>query len=105
LELQAKVDCLLILGFNSIVVSGDNGFSNVRVLQYAQYGGSVYTATKYGVKGLAEALRLELMPYKIGVSVAFPGYVETPMLDECKQSKPFKPLYIYRKFHLLLVKL
>lgn len=49
----------------------------------AQYGNSVYSATKYGVKGLAEALRLELMRYNIGVSVVFPGYVETPMLDEC----------------------
>jgi short-subunit dehydrogenase len=86
-------------------MSGDNGFSNVCVLQYAQYGASVYTATKYGVKVLAEALRLELMPYKIGVSVTFPGYVETPMLDECKQSRSFKPVYIHINFHLLLVKL
>ena len=57
--------------------------TNVYVLQCAQYGNCVYTATKYGVRGLGEALRLELMPYNIGVSVVCPGYVETPMLDEC----------------------
>jgi len=90
LELQAKVDCLLILGFNSVVVSGDNEFTILCVLQYSQYGNSVYTATKYGVKGLAEALRLELMRYNIGVTVVFPGYVETPMLDECKPSIPYR---------------
>jgi NAD(P)-dependent dehydrogenase (short-subunit alcohol dehydrogenase family) len=89
-KFQAKVDCLLILGFNSIVLSGDSRFTNVCVLQSAQYGMSVYSATKYGVKGLAEALRLELMRYNIGVTVVFPGYVETPMLDECKPSIPYR---------------
>ncbi|XP_057852124.1 3-dehydrosphinganine reductase TSC10A [Cryptomeria japonica] len=50
---------------------------------YPVYGNSVYTATKYGLKGLGETLKLELMPHNIRISIVFPGYVETPMLDYC----------------------
>ena len=92
---QANGDCLLTLGFNFIVLFSDNGLMDEFVLQYLQYGKFVYTTTKYGVKGLDEALRLELKPYNIGVSIVYPGYVETGMLDESKQC-------IHRKFQLLL---
>ncbi|XP_057852122.1 3-dehydrosphinganine reductase TSC10A [Cryptomeria japonica] len=47
------------------------------------YGNAVYTATKHALKGLGETLKLELMPYNIRISVVFPGFVETPMLDYC----------------------
>ncbi|GLJ08857.1 hypothetical protein SUGI_0097200 [Cryptomeria japonica] len=50
---------------------------------YPYYGNNVYRATKYGLKGLGEALKLELMPYNIRISISFPGFVETPMLDDC----------------------
>ncbi|KAH9313281.1 hypothetical protein KI387_028316 [Taxus chinensis] len=53
---------------------------------YPLYGGGVYTATKYALKGIAENLRLELLPYNIGVCFACPGYVETPMLTHMEDS-------------------
>lgn len=46
------------------------------------YGYAAYNASKYGVVGLAGALRLELAPRRIGVSVVCPPEVETPMVDE-----------------------
>ncbi|KAH9305825.1 hypothetical protein KI387_010229 [Taxus chinensis] len=49
------------------------------------YGHSVYTATKYAVKGLAEALKFELMPYNIAVSLVCPGFVATPLLNEVEK--------------------
>ncbi|XP_059077724.1 3-dehydrosphinganine reductase TSC10A isoform X1 [Cryptomeria japonica] len=49
---------------------------------YFLYGNSVYTATKHALKGLGETLKLELMPYSIRISMVFPGYVDTPMLDD-----------------------
>lgn len=51
-------------------------------MQAYWYGASVYTATKYAVRGLAEALRLELLPFNIGVSVVCPGFTETPFLHD-----------------------
>jgi 3-dehydrosphinganine reductase len=45
------------------------------------YGYAAYCASKYGVVGLAEVLRLELRPRGIGVSVVCPPEVETPMVD------------------------
>ena len=44
------------------------------------YGHGLYTATKYAIRGLAEALRVELLPYNIGVTHVCPGFVDTPML-------------------------
>lgn len=49
---------------------------------YPLYGGGVYTSTKYAIKGLAEALKLELLPFNIGVTLICPGFVETPLLNK-----------------------
>jgi NADP-dependent 3-hydroxy acid dehydrogenase YdfG len=40
-------------------------------------GASVYNASKFAVVGLSEAMRLDLEPCGIGVSVLCPGYVHT----------------------------
>lgn len=40
-----------------------------------------YTATKYAVVGLSEALKVELEPQGIGVSVLCPGWVATQITD------------------------
>ncbi|CAI5971391.1 unnamed protein product, partial [Closterium sp. NIES-65] len=50
------------------------------------YGAAVYTATKYGVRGFAEGLRLELLPYDISVSVVCPGFTDTHLLDDAEAS-------------------
>lgn len=42
----------------------------------------MYTGTKYAVKGIAECLRLELIPYNIRVNLVCPGFVDTALLDD-----------------------
>jgi len=37
--------------------------------------GSVYSATKFGLRGFGQALRGDLAPHRVGVSVIFPGFV------------------------------
>jgi NAD(P)-dependent dehydrogenase (short-subunit alcohol dehydrogenase family) len=46
------------------------------------YSYAAYNASKYGVVGMAEALRLEYAPRGIGISVVCPPEVETPLVDE-----------------------
>ncbi len=46
------------------------------------YGYAAYGASKFGVVGLAGALRLEYRPRGVGVSVVCPPEVETPMVVE-----------------------
>ncbi len=48
----------------------------------ANYGYAAYGASKFGVVGLAGALRLEYRPRGVGVSVVCPPEVETPMVTE-----------------------
>jgi NAD(P)-dependent dehydrogenase (short-subunit alcohol dehydrogenase family) len=51
------------------------------------YGYAAYCASKYGVVGLAEVLRLECRPRGIRVSCVCPPEVETPMVDEERRSE------------------
>lgn len=46
------------------------------------YTHAAYSASKFGVVGLAEVLRTELKPEGIDVSVICPGEILTPMLEE-----------------------
>jgi short-subunit dehydrogenase len=41
----------------------------------ASPGGSVYSATKFGLRGFALALREDLRPHGVGVSVVLPGFI------------------------------
>lgn len=41
----------------------------------ASPGGSVYSATKYGLRGFSLALREDLKPHSVGVSCVFPGFI------------------------------
>lgn len=50
-------------------------------------GLGVYNASKYAVVGLSEALRAELAPHGIGVSVLCPGMVRTGIL-ESERNRP-----------------
>lgn len=52
----------------------------------ANYGYSAYCASKFGVVGLAEVLRLELKPDDVAVSVVAPPEVVTPMVEEERRS-------------------
>jgi short-subunit dehydrogenase len=44
----------------------------------------IYTASKFGVRGLSEALRLSLYKYNIGVSVFCPGLINSAIYESEK---------------------
>ncbi|MBN1995563.1 MAG: SDR family oxidoreductase [Anaerolineae bacterium] len=52
------------------------------------YGYSPYSPAKFAVRGLAEALRSELKPRGIGVSIVYPPDTDTPQLAAENKTKP-----------------
>lgn len=52
------------------------------------YGYTAYSASKFGVRGLAEVLRIELQPRGIDVSLVCPPEVETPMVENERLHRP-----------------
>lgn len=50
-------------------------------------GTAIYSATKFAIRGLSDALRYDLAPHKIGVSVLCPGTVST-RLYESETNRP-----------------
>ncbi len=54
------------------------------------YGYTAYGASKFGVVGLAEALRMELRRKKIAVSVFCPPEVDTPLIVEERKTLPIE---------------
>ncbi len=53
------------------------------------YGYTAYSASKFAVSGFTDALRSELKPYCIHVSVVFPPDTDTPQLEYESKFKPF----------------
>ena len=54
----------------------------------ATSAGVLYTTSKFAVVGLSESLRLELEPFKIGVSVLCPGPVNTQIISNTNDTRP-----------------
>lgn len=54
----------------------------------SNYGYAAYSASKFGVVGLAAALRIECKPRGVGVTVVCPPEVETPMVAEERRTAP-----------------
>lgn len=52
------------------------------------FGYTAYGASKFAVRGLAEALRGELRPKGVGVSIVYPPDTDTPQLEEENRTKP-----------------
>ena len=52
------------------------------------YGYTAYAASKFALRGLAEALRAELRPDGVGVSIVYPPDTDTPQLAEESLTKP-----------------
>lgn len=52
------------------------------------YGYTAYSPSKFAVRGLAEALRGELKPLGIQVSIVYPPDTDTPQLEEENKTKP-----------------
>jgi short-subunit dehydrogenase len=56
----------------------------------ASGGGSVYSATKFGLRGFALALREDLQRHGVGVSVVLPGFIrDAGMFHESGTKLPF----------------
>lgn len=47
----------------------------------------VYAATKHGVESIGDALRQELAPYHVSVSLVEPGFVHTPIIRKIMDSE------------------
>lgn len=56
--------------------------------QCALHGYSAYSASKWALRGLAEALQMELRPFNIAVSVAYPPDTQTPGYALEMETKP-----------------
>jgi NAD(P)-dependent dehydrogenase (short-subunit alcohol dehydrogenase family) len=64
-----------------------------RIVQISSVGGKVglpflgsYAASKFGLEGMSESLRRELMLYGIDVIVVGPGSVKTPIFDKAREA-------------------
>jgi NAD(P)-dependent dehydrogenase (short-subunit alcohol dehydrogenase family) len=68
-------------GGHIVTVSSIAGFLGV-------FGYTAYCASKFGVMGLSEALRSEVKPYGIGVSVLCPPDTDTPGFAQENACKP-----------------
>jgi NAD(P)-dependent dehydrogenase (short-subunit alcohol dehydrogenase family) len=49
---------------------------------------AAYGVAKAGVVALSEALRLEMLPHGVGVTVACPAFVKTGLMDSFRSSQP-----------------
>lgn len=52
------------------------------------YGYAAYSPTKFAVRGLGEALRAELRPRGIHVSIVYPPDTDTPQLEQERRTRP-----------------
>ncbi|KAM4552241.1 3-dehydrosphinganine reductase isoform 1-T1 [Odontesthes bonariensis] len=58
--------------------------------QIGLFGYTAYSPSKFALRGLAESLQMEIKPYNIYVTVAFPPDTDTPLLAEENKSKPLE---------------
>lgn len=61
---------------------------NSLVGMHGLYGYTAYAASKFAQRGLSDALRYELKPHGIQVSIAFPSDTDTPQLAFEESLKP-----------------
>ncbi|KAG9479436.1 hypothetical protein GDO78_012880 [Eleutherodactylus coqui] len=58
--------------------------------QLGLFGYTAYSPTKFALRGLAEALQMEVKPYNVYVTVAYPPDTDTPGFAEENKSKPLE---------------
>ena len=56
--------------------------------QVGLYGYTAYSATKFALRGLAEALHMELKPHNVAVCVAYPPDTKTEAFERENEIKP-----------------
>jgi len=52
------------------------------------FGYTAYSASKFALRGLAEALQMEVKPYNIHICMSFPPDTVTPGFEEEMKTKP-----------------
>ncbi len=67
---------------------GTIGFVASQAAQAGLYGYTAYSASKFGLRGLAEALHMEVKPYGINVCVAYPPDTNTEAYARENKMKP-----------------
>ncbi|KAF9674630.1 hypothetical protein SADUNF_Sadunf10G0146900 [Salix dunnii] len=100
-EVRFIIDVNLMGSFNMIKAAlpgmkrsrKDRGPGSISLMssqagQVGIYGYTAYSASKFGLRGLAEALQQELIGDNIHVSLVFPPDTETPGLVEENKRKP-----------------
>uniref|UniRef100_H2SI25 3-dehydrosphinganine reductase n=1 Tax=Takifugu rubripes TaxID=31033 RepID=H2SI25_TAKRU len=58
--------------------------------QIGLFGYTAYSPSKFALRGLAESLQMEIKPYNIYVTVAYPPDTDTPGLAEENRTKPLE---------------
>jgi NAD(P)-dependent dehydrogenase (short-subunit alcohol dehydrogenase family) len=59
-------------------------------------GSAIYSATKYGLRGFAHALRREVARHQIGVTLIAPGFIDTAMTRSMRGIPKSSPIVIAR---------
>jgi 3-dehydrosphinganine reductase len=59
------------------------------------FGYSAYGSSKFAVRGFTEALRMELKPHGIHVSIVIPPDTDTPQLEYENRHKPLELKYLF----------
>ena len=82
---KAVVDTMKSRKFGRIL------FVSSQAGQIGIYGYTAYSPTKFALRGLAEALQMELKPYNVYVSVSYPPDTDTPgfkeeLKDKCEET-------------------
>ena len=74
------------------IMKGQKAGHIVNISSFAGLAGlpfiSAYGVAKAGVVALSEALRAEMHPYGVGVTVACPAFVKTGLLDSFRSTQP-----------------
>ncbi|XP_077633675.1 3-ketodihydrosphingosine reductase [Crocuta crocuta] len=58
--------------------------------QLGLFGFTAYSSSKFAIRGLAEALQMEVKPYNVYVTVAYPPDTDTPGYAEENKTKPLE---------------
>ena len=88
------IEALIDVNFRGVVYGARAGFALLNATRgscllntcsasgiYGSPGLALYSATKFGVRGLTEALQLEWAAHGIKVRSLMPGFIDTPILD------------------------
>uniref|UniRef100_A0A914Z2X8 3-dehydrosphinganine reductase n=1 Tax=Panagrolaimus superbus TaxID=310955 RepID=A0A914Z2X8_9BILA len=77
-----------VIGDMKALESGHIAFVSSAAGQCAIWGYTSYSPSKFAVRGLAESLHMELMPFNIGVSLLFPPNTDTEGFKEELRTMP-----------------